>query len=71
MTEKLYRPRELAAALGISRSHVYYLYWSDRLKGIWIIGNLRIQGSEFERMVREYRHGERESQRKRNAIATQ
>jgi excisionase family DNA binding protein len=36
--ERLLRPREVAARLGISRSSVYRWFWEGKLQGIKLLG---------------------------------
>ncbi len=38
LKEKLLRPREVAARLGISRSSVYRWFWEGKLQGIKLLG---------------------------------
>jgi len=53
-SQKLLRPREVAARLAVSRSTVYRWYWEGKLKGVKLGGGtVRILESSVEQKVAE------------------
>lgn len=58
LKEKLLRPREVAAKLGISRSSVYRWFWEGKLQGIKLLGGpVRILESSVAMQLSEGEFG--------------